>query len=357
MQNEKRIRTKSLKSRYVDDQAGWKVLFFAVVIGAIIGLSFRLYFSPERVKSALNEVIRANNLKGLSFEEAELKLARGSIPQLGLVLRGVKYAPAPECLPDPSVTIAEITLPFRLTSLVTGRVALSVVSAEDMIIDIDSAKVRCDSVNALNVPNAKPPSAPAAQIPEEGSLKPELAFWKEEDLRKLRAVIRGFDFTRVDLLYENKTKHIFLDELSARLPRFNGPVELSTRVIVPPEVSYGEKLPPFSVEAEAWSDRANVGVKGHMSEGRLIASFGFKPGPDKSLLTNARFEVSDVPLSEMVPLLVKSKIVPDEFAPRSLWFDCSAEISGPFQQIFDHSPLHLSKCSVKGDGALIEIAT
>ncbi|HVK62041.1 MAG TPA: hypothetical protein VM432_10840, partial [Bdellovibrionales bacterium] len=126
--------------------------------------------------------------------------------------------------------------------------------------------------------------------------------------------------------------------------------------VVPPEVSYGEKLPPFTIKAEAWPDRANVDIKAHMSEGHLVATGAFKPAPKQTLEMDARFDVRDVPLSEMVPLLVKSGIVPPEFKPKSLWFDCSARIAGPFQQILDHAPLNLENCRVKGDGAQIDVA-
>lgn len=344
-----------LSEKYVDVSLGWRPLLLCVLVAGVFGLGFRLYFSPQRLKRWVTTAVteqkkRSESPFAFAFDSAELRLANGAIPQFAVVLKGVKVAPAPECRPEPSLSIAELRLPFRLRSLIVGKFAVGTISAADMSVDIDGLKARCDQA-----PEATARVGKVVSVPAQAEERPPKPWWNESRIREIAAVVDGVDFSRVDLQFENRTKHVFLESFSAEIEGDDS-VELETELRIPPETVYGEQLPPFVIEGVVSSLRADVSVEARVAEGDIEVGAVLTPGPNRTLMIDADFGIQDLPLSTVMPLLRKFQIAGDRFQPRFLWLDCRAKIAGAFHKLFETSPLHLEDCRIEGDGAKVTLA-
>ncbi|MES2963312.1 MAG: hypothetical protein V4760_05435 [Bdellovibrionota bacterium] len=356
-------RSRSLQSRYVDSQRGWQYLFFSIAIACIAGLAFRLYLSPDRLKGWVDDALkRQKGPAAYAFDGAKIRLARGSIPEFSVVLTGVRIAPAPKCNPEPSLRIAELTLPFRFSSLFSGHFAVGTISAEDMVVDLDGFKKRCPEtpvVKALE-PRANAPVAKESQQPTpatEPSVPGDIhPWWTEEQIRAARSFVLGVDFKRVEIQFEERSKRIFLDSFAAEVDADSGRLDVSTELRVPPEIIYDEKVPPLRLEIRATAMRADAKLIAGFNEGRLETNAVLTPGPDRTLDVDMQLDVRNVPLSTVIPLMKKAGITDQAFQPRFLWLDCGAKIKGPFQGLFNKSPFLIENCSIEGDGTKIEIA-
>ncbi len=353
-----------LSHRYVDFDKGWRPFLIALLVAAVLGIGFRLYFSPERLKAWVSNAIaeqkkKTNSRFALAFESAELRLSRGWQPQFAVLVKGLKVAPAPECRPEPSLQIAELNLPLRLMPLLTkGKFSVGTVSAEGMTVDLDGLKDRC--VAATEVAHA-----PVAQTGEvstadmEQVLNPEPAseprWWDEKRLADLRSAVEGIDFSNVELVFEKKTKHLFLDSLNAELTA-NSAIDFATEVRIPPETSFGEKMPALLLKGTATAKRAEVSITARVDEGELEASATLQPQANRALSIDAVLGIGDLPLSTVVPLMRKIGLASERFQPRFLWLNCSAKIKGTFQKVFDRNPLYLDNCSLEGDGTKLTLA-
>ncbi|MEK7355516.1 MAG: hypothetical protein AAB250_03660, partial [Bdellovibrionota bacterium] len=351
-------RPQTLQSRYVDSERGWRYLFFSIALAGIAGLAFRLYFSPERLKGWVDEALKQQ--KGpaaYAFDGAKIRLARGSIPEFSVVLTGVRVAPAPKCNPEPSLSIAELTLPFRMMSLLSGRFAVGTITAEDMVVDLDGFKKRCDETPAAPLMPVKPVTNVAKPAPSAPAVTSEtpVPWWTDEQLNAARSFVEGVDFKRVEVQFEEKSKRIFLDSFAADVDSA-GLLNVSTELRVPPEIVYDEKIPPLILELKATSMRADAKLLAGLDEGRLATTAVFTPGPDRTLDIDMQMSVDDVPLSTVIPLMKKAGITDQAFEPRFLWLDCNAKIKGPFQGLFTKAPFEIETCSIAGDGTRIDIA-
>lgn len=349
---------KNHRAVYLDAHAGWRAVFVSLLLAAVLGLGFRLYFSPPRLKAWVTAALEQQKRQmahpfALSFSDVQLRLSDGARPQLAVVVTNVKIAPNPECHPEASVFIGELRLPFRLFSLLSGRAAIGVVGARDIRVDLDGLRAHCEPRTPANTASVVPTAISGVKsAPSENSaLKP---WWTDEQFTTVRSFVEGLEFSRAVLQFENRTKEIYLDSFSA-LFRRGGEIQVETEIRIPPSVTYGEQLPPLKIEGDATSLRANLLVSAQMSEGSLATTATLTPAENQALFMNAQMQVRSVPLSMLSPFMRKTGLADDRFQPKFLWLDCSASIAGPFQGILEKSSLKLEGCRIVGDGTEIEL--
>lgn len=321
----------------------------------MIGLSFRVYFSPDRIKSWVQSAIENQNTKlSLVFQSARLKLASGAVPQLAIVLNGVEFTPHPDCVPEPSLRVAELELPFRFVSLLRGQLAIGTVTADDIVVDLDRFKNRCresKSHPTSELKNSRDEAPVTAKV--SGTMaKP---WWKEDQLLQIQELISGVKFSKVEIQFEDRAKSIVLESFSARSNHGSDTVEVKSDLRIPRELVFGEELPPLSLKASVQSDSMEVSVAVPLSEGQLNAWAALVPSSDGGLEIDARIAVGDVPLSTMGPLLTKTGLAQLTFRPKFLWLDCEARVKGRFQGLFRDNPVHFERCLVEGNGGSVHV--
>jgi hypothetical protein len=360
---------------YVDPNQGWRFFFVSIVISCVLGLSIRLHFSPAYIKNIVSKAISTQKFT-LNFARAELALSSGVLPLLALRLSQVELIPHPDCESEPSLRMAEVTVPFRILDLLRGHIAMGVVRGADLVVDLDLIKKNCldtiekptgafASKGSRSAPSLTPINS-AANLPGRSAssgvdLAPKtinppktinqgLQWWSAEQFAILQDMVDGFAFSRVEFQFEKKTKKVYLDDLRLGLSSEKDMVNLTGDLRLSPEVTFGEKVAPFAIDLTATANRADIRVATHLNEGRLDIVATLRPLENSALEIDANAALKSAPISLMVPLLVKAGIVSEAFHPRFLWFSCNGAIKGRFQGLFASSPLRLSDCSIEGGG-------
>lgn len=342
-------------SSYVENQQGWRFLFFSLALSCVAGLGFRLYFSPQKIKQWTSQALESQAGRyDIRFRDAELSLARGAIPQFAIVLKGVEVGPRPACSSVPALKVSELRIPLQFRKLLSGEVGLGVISGGEVIVDVDGFKTDCAAQKSHPIaPMPHTHVEPVAQKPNmDGRIQ---SWWTSDQLKQAQRAVAGFEFDRVEVWFEKRAKRLVLESLSLTSDEGEDVVHLTTDLRVPPEVTYGEAIPPLTIEADARGDSAEVSIQAELSEGTLEGVAHLKPLVDHQLDIDAHVAVSSLPLSTMVPLLTKAGIVKENFRPKFLWMDCAAEIKGRFQGLFRENPLRLKDCSIEGGGGQIRV--
>lgn len=375
------------RATYVETHAGWRAFFLCVLVAAVLGFGFRLVFSPARLKAWVTRALDRQKAAmahpfALSFGDAALRLSdsSGTWPQLAVVVSDVRVAPNPECHPEASVFIGELRLPFRVRDLLAGRAAVGIVGARDLVVDLDGLRAHCDPASSAahatpdtqeaggspaanaglnaraHAETAQKLDAPAMAHPnaQAGRAAAVAQWWTPEQFEAVHGFVEGFEFSRATLQFETKTKEIYLDSFSARLTG-DRDVELRTEVRIPPQVAFGEPIPALKIEGHATSSQANLVVHARVSEGSMQTTATLTPAQDQQLEMEATMSVKSLPLSMFSPLMRKSGLVDAKFQPKFLWLDCEAKIAGPFQGLFQKSPLTIRACRIEGDGTDIRL--
>lgn len=356
------------KAAYVNSPAGLRAFFVAVLLAAVMGVGFRLYFSPARLKSWVSEALqkaKKDRAFAISFEGAEMSLSHLGFPEIAVELSNIKIAPRAYCEPEASITIAKLRLPIRLRSLFIGRLAIGTVRADDIVVDLDKLRATCEATPPAP-PQAPPVLGPRISVPgpkretetvtvtsNTETLSPA-PWWTPEQLALVRANVEGLTFSRAVLEFETRTKQVYLDSFSAGF-RDASHLRLRTDLRIPPSVTYGETIPPLRFEGEATSLEAHLTISARVSEGSLQTDAVFTPGEQQSLLIDAKSDVRNLPLSMITPLLRKAGVVDQRFNPRFLWLGCQGSIKGRFQGLFQTSPFHLENCRIEGDGSRVTL--
>ncbi len=348
---------------YIDGKMGWKIFTLSIIVAVLAGLGLRLVFNPDRIKAWADLILSEQGARaGIKFQTVSLDLARNSFPQLALELTGIAASPAEECRNEPSVKIDKLRVPLDFFSLLSGRLAIGTILAENVVVDLDGVKARCPPA-----PGAGRPSHAESRIEHEGSgeverklaSEPATPWWRTEQLVELRKRLRGLRANHVELQFENKAKKVYLDNVSVRLlaggDSQKDAIDLSTDLRIPPELSYDETLPLIHIEGEAHSTNADVTVRAGLSEGNLQAKANLRPAADGLLDIDLRASIETVPLSTMIPVVTKSGLVKGAFKPHFLWMDCQASINGKFQGLFNDNALTLENCQVVGENSKIHV--
>ncbi len=346
-----------LRPKYVNSGRGWKIFFFTCLLAAIAGLSVRLYFSPARLHAWIEAALERQPTKmAVEFDDAVLRLADGSVPQLAVELIGVRFIAAPQCQTEPALTIARLRVPLRLSQLFAGRLAVGVLGADDLIVDLDRLKGQCEKGESSVAAVAAEPSRNAEPARDEKDANSARPWWTPDQLETVRKFIRGFEFRRISLKFENGNKQVYLDSFEAELDSKEPLVHANASLRVPPELTHGEQLPDLVLAAEVRENRAEIQLKARLSEGSLQGNAILSPAPQRQLEIDTRMKLVSVPLSTLVPLLTRVAVIKREMKPKFLWLNCDASIRGKFQGLVRTSPLKLENCLVQGNGTHIEVA-
>jgi hypothetical protein len=342
------------QAREIRATQSWRLFLFLVLLAVLCGMSIRLHFSPERLRGWMEEAIAAQPVRmNLAFGEARLRLANGALPQVAVELTQVRVIAAPDCQNQPSLTIARLRVPLRLSQLLLGRVAFGTVAAEDVVLDVDGFRSKCEIRPDSGLPEAVPNAVVANPSPP--SADGSQPWWTEAQFESLAQTIEGVSFSRVNVEFERRSKIVQLDSFQLKARANKKDFHLRSHVKVPKELTQGEQLPDFEISADVKADRALVSLKGRVSEGKIAGEAEVTPLPNRELKIASKLSVSSLPLSTVVPLLTRAAVIKREMKPKFLWLNCEAEIAGRFQGLFLHNPLELKNCEVSGNGSKIRV--
>lgn len=137
------VKPKRNNSPFVVDQPGSTWFFYALVLAGLLGSSFRLYFSEQRVNQELRLAFaRLEPELKLQFAGAKLSLDEGWLwPQVGISISDLQgsYQPSNQVNESIELRIDEILAPINFWALIRGRLELKVLELGHLTISMPSA--------------------------------------------------------------------------------------------------------------------------------------------------------------------------------------------------------------------------
>lgn len=349
---------------YVSQQPGWRLAFVSLVVAAILGLAFRVYFSPQRIKGWIEAELKRQPAKiDLQFKSAELRLARGALPQLAIRLTDVEGRAARSCAKTPGFRVSEIHIPFRLIPLFRGQVLVGTVHGGALSVDLDALRDNCERIEgAASVAQESASKQESKQDQKVGAAGPDALavggtvrpWWTPEQVRTVRNLVSGLRFDSVELKFERGRKHVVFEDLSARADLANDAIFVSTDVRVPPALLFDHQFPPFALEATIKPDAADVEIKGSLAEGNLngLATLKAMRG---DVWIDAHLHATSVPLSALLPFARRAGWLDRDIRAKFLWLQCEASIRGRARGLFRENPLQVEKCAVEGESGRVAV--
>lgn len=354
------------RAEELGDQGGIRWFFATLVFALLIGLMFRVLFSPAKIESLVRAKLETLPVaEQLTFRSAELSLANGAWPDFALVLHELEWRPSQACAESAPARAKSIRIPLRFLSVIEGEPAAGVVRVSELILDLDRLKNGCANASTDPVVDKVTEKTIEFGKGEKGKTDKTAVIdpihygagevFSVDQSRHFARILRGVLLDRAEIFFEDRMKSVVLENFraswSGRTPE-NAKLDFHTSVHFPPSTVFGENLPAFTVSGILDRHQIVGDVRADLNEGNLEASVTLKPivGPkgQKELAAELGISVSDLPLSVMTPLLTKSGIVVGAFRPKFVWLDCSADIHGVFSRLFIDNPLNLSQCEVSG---------
>lgn len=353
------------RSHEVSEQGGFRLLLVTALVACLIGTSIRLFLAPAKIESFIRAKIESSPVRdNLIFGSAEISLADGWWPDIAVILRRVEWRVQSECSPNTSpIRAQQMRVPLRLASLFTGRPSAGRAKIDDLAVDLDSLKRDCVAGTRVGTPQVNAPSDSSSFASENrGKLAPHenvvTELWSEADQKKIAAMITGLRISRGEVYFEDRMKSVVLEDFAATWRGES--LNVSTSIKFPPSTVFGETLPPFNVSGVVNRSDIQAEIRAELSEGTLEASAQMKPvitaAGSRELEADLKLAVSDLPLSVVTPLLIKSKIVAADFHPKFVWLDCNADVRGIFSKILIENPVSLSDCSLSGQAGRLALA-
>lgn len=109
-------------SEMVADQPGFSLSFYALFIALIFGMSFRLTFSDEKVKTEIEKAsVKIHPELVFQIQSAQVSLSDGFLPEVAIVVRGISTESERNCWGRPKVELDELKLPLSFSELLSGR--------------------------------------------------------------------------------------------------------------------------------------------------------------------------------------------------------------------------------------------
>jgi hypothetical protein len=366
----------------ISEQNGFRKFIVVLLAAILMGSLVRASLAPDKIEHLIRGQLEATPLgEQLAFTTAEISLADGWLPDFALVLQKIELRASPTCPGVAPIRAQSIRIPLRWLSLLKGTPAAGQITVDDLTLDLDELKRRCDADGKTLKAGAAPSSSPVLEviqeisratkeIPESGALaapsepseqeiKEVVTFVSERELESASKLIRGLRVTRAEVFFEDRMKSVVLENMSlkwvsaARDEAGNKgrAIQASMRMKFPPSTVFGETLPAFGIQGTIGKESIQASVRADLNEGALEGHLSFKPlmvNGGKELDTDLRVSVRSLPLSVMTPLLVKSGIVEGAFRPRFVWLDCQAHMRGIFSRLLINHPIELGACEVSG---------
>lgn len=361
----------------VAEQGGMRWLIVALVIAGLLGTLARLMLAPHKIEMLVRAKVATSVWnKKFEFRSAEIDLADGPLPDFALILKDVGFRPAGDCRPEGEhrelapIRATSVRVPLKWTSLFQGRLSAGRLEFEELKVDIDEAKRTCApnaaKESSVVLPAAEPVKAPSESPEKRPEGLPEnlaVTLFPKEELAKIASRVGGFRFLSAEVFFENRMKSVVLEDAVVSVRERE--VDVSTTVRFPPATVFGETIPAFSVIGTIRPAEILADVRADLNEGTFEANAVLRPlrtgAGEIELDSQLKLTVSDLPLSMMTPLLIKSGVVQGRFRPKFAWLDCNAEIKGIFSRLFVDNPVRLSTCEISGqagrvraDGAIRE---
>lgn len=339
---------KELEKELVAEQPGFLMSFLGIALALLIGLTIKVTIAPEKVKTHLNHAVsKVHRDLSVRFESAAVSLSRGIFPDLAVVIKGVQIESKNECWLSPLGELNEIRLPLSWRHLFVGQIFIHEIVADEVNLSLRVPPENCQGQRSF------------AEIFENHAIEPNRMVAASN--QKL-AMETGFSNVRrpnpIDTVSIRKLVIHYLpvpftsfrfDRIVAKLvnpdPR---EIQVRAHLNLGGETLAGDYASQAALEllySEREKKNWQLTARGDWREGRYDFVSKFTPHDDKF---SVKADLRHLPLSQILPVLKKYRLVEKDFDGRQLWVSGKFESNGESKKI-KQTPILIENFSIEGD--------
>jgi hypothetical protein len=355
---------KDIEKELVAEQPGLALGVTGLCLALFFGLGLRFLCQSDRylelVESAAKQIDPRVQAK---VGTAYISLADGILPELAVVVKEISVESSESCWMRPSIEVDEIKLPVDFWQLLHGKLFVHEISAGDVSVSLRSDLSQCPSaktaqvsdqpVQHLDSAEAGPSRFVAAISPPGTAVSAtSMSVWNRVknsnnqidhlDIHRLRLHYLPILFTSVEV----RRFSVDVVNQNPRLIKASGYVSLAGETLSGDYASTASMSLEFSEKTEPlWA----LSLDGNWREGHYQLDAAYKPRLQGLKMD---FDMSQIPLNQLLPLLRKYKIITADLNGRQNWLSISGHMDG-LRKGDNLPPLILSR--LKLEGAIGEI--
>jgi|GEM_PF-2315417 len=331
----------------VAEQPGLGLALIGILIGVLIGLAIKVTIAPDRVRVHIDEALSRIPQKTLDqvhiqIGETSLSLSQGIWPDFSLVIKDVKISSSNVCWLAPQIEINEIRLPLSWSQLFFGKIDVHELQADEVDLSLRNAPDDCDKNKKVESADLTTPGViPLRTVADAGSAstpKPSANPIRKISVRKFLIHYLPVAFTTLQI--DSFETNILSQE--PKLIDFSGKLNLDGDTLVGDYASHASWKVRFD---EAQGPLWTLSAKGDWREGRYDLSAFYSQ--DKKTY-EGHFELKHLPLSQLLPLLAKYRLMENDYNGRQIWLAGKIETSGSVEN-WEKNPVHVSNVKIDGD--------
>lgn len=335
---------KEVEKDLVAEQPGLGLALIGILISVLIGLAIKVTISPDRVRTHIDEALAKIPQKTLEqihiqFGETSISLSQGIWPDLSLVIKDVKISSSNICWLSPQIEINQIRLPLSWSQLFVGKIDMHELRADEVDLSLRNAPADCEK----NKTTAAVPSAPMIALRSVAEEAETAAAAPQNPIHKIS--VRKFLIHYLPVAFTTFQVDSFETNILSNQPKL---IELSGKINLGGDTLVGDYTSHASLKIrfdEAKGPLWTISARGDWREGRYDLSAFYSQDKKKY---EAHFELKHLPLSQLMPLLAKYRLVENDYNGKQIWMSGKLETAGLIDQ-WEKNPVHVSQVKVEGD--------
>ncbi len=347
---------------------GVVVFILGLLLASFFGGAVRTLVSPQQVQLYIQRQVEARKPKfDLNFQKAELTLARGWWPRMGLQLSGLQLTSQDLCRSPIRFEVDQVYVPLDLWRFAQGQ--LKFLNIEFGHVRLVKQVSECPTTGApVEMASIPPKSTITKEIGETSFLEIEsrtsfdLELEKaqnfintrwEKELANTKQWLKGVTAESLTFVSfgQRLQSHVFKNvRLQVRGER--DPLALEFEYTPDSEVVYHQPLHDLRVMLELDREALQFEGRSGYKEGLLQFSgqWSLQSGEFQ-----ARSFIKNVPVAEIFQGFSKRNILPHVEPHRPIWFSCEQKLTGVLKK-WAESELQLNNCLISGELGMIRLS-
>ena len=326
---------------------GWSVFLIGILISSFLGGAIRVFFSPNRIRTWVEEVTSRRQPKfTLEFKEARLALAHGLTPGLAVEFIDLKVQARDKCVTGSEIFIDRLNLPLQSTAVFSSQVKFGVVAAGDIKLTLKEPV--CET--KLDIPDEVDVATELSGLERAEKFMTER--W-EREVQNTIDLLDGVSFDKLDVVREKD------DAAFVSIKDFEGTIVADDSVAifdfsVEPGVAIIGHEPIGKLRSHLVLGPESISLKGrgNLKEGQYFTDLNWDV---KTGFWGTKIRMQDMPASSLITLLGQWDILSwSDFNPRNQWFRCELQADGNLVS-WKESPVRFENCSFYGELGDIQI--
>lgn len=326
----------------VTEQSGMKVFLFGLIFSIVSGLLIKSALSPNRiaqqVERAASHIHKDLTVK---FKEAQFSLSNGILPRAAVVISDVEFSFRDACSVSSDLKVDELRLPISFWGMMTGKPSIKTIEADMVTLSLRGKAQDCKKTKSVAL-QVGTTTQPRVTLSPRGE--------GQSDIQKYGNIVNQLSIGDMKIYLEDYPQYpLELMDLVVKMNSFEPRVieaRAKTHLLHDDQVGgYMSSANLFAQYNESTEPQIQTHIYGNWREGHysIIANYTIS---DHFL--NIETDVKHIPLSQIINLLQKYKLVSNDVKPKQVWVSSLAHMAGEVEKL-KVAPMEIRNFHVEGD--------